>query len=103
MREGFIVHAQHKSPQLLYFRKNKMAVLVKNFFFQNYGPNFYLKKKLFTAQSSTNIAQLSTTFFFSKKQNGRAGKKKFFFKILALIFTFLKNRLQHNLAQILFF
>ena len=47
----------------------------------------------------SRLAQFGTTFVFSKKQNGGAGKKNRFFKILALIFIFFKNRLQHNSAQ----
>ena len=42
-------------------------------------PIFIFFKNRFAAQSSTNLAQLSTTFVFSKKQNGGAVIFKHFF------------------------
>ena len=72
MRKIFIVLALHNSAQLLFFQKNKMAVLVKNSFFQNCSPDFDFFQKSFAAQFSTNLAQFSTTFVFLKKQNGGA-------------------------------
>ena len=89
----------HNSAQLLFFQKNKMSVRAKKSFFQNFSPNFDFFQKSFAAQFSRNLAQFSTTFVFSKKKNFGAGKKIVFFKILALIFIFFKNRLLHNSAQ----
>ena len=56
-----------------------MEVLVK-FFFSKLWPNFHLFQESFTAQSSTNLAQVGTNLVFSKKQNGGAGKKIVFSK-----------------------
>ena len=79
-----------------------MSVLVKKFFFQNYGPTFHFFLKSFAAQSSTSLAQLSTTFVFSKKKNGGASKKSFFQNFSPNFYFFQKlfaAQLSTNLAQ----
>ena len=63
---GTIQHNPSKTEHNFCFlkkkKKKKMAVLVKNSFFQNFSANFDFFQKSFAAQ-------FSTTFVFLKKQN----------------------------------
>ena len=59
-------------------------------------------QKSFTAQSSTNLAQLSTIFVLKKKQNGGAGKQIVFQNFCPNFHFFQKSfaaQFSTNLAQ----